>query len=102
MIELQGDAGIIFRDGLIKNLAAGKLEVNFIKKDGSERKMICTRCADLMPALTPLGEEEKQKRMQSNSPDNLPVFDLEAQGWRAFRIDSIKSVAFVLTEIETI
>lgn len=98
MIELKGDAGIIFRDGLIKNLSTGKLEVTFIKKDGSERIMICTRCTDLMPALTPLGEEEKEKRIQSNSPNNLPVWDLNANDWRAFRIDSVTSVAIIQEE----
>jgi hypothetical protein len=97
MIELQGDAGIIFRDGLIKNLAAGKLEVTFTKKDGSERKMICTRSNEIIPF-----NEESEKWKQSNSPDNLPVWDVEAHGWRAFRIDRITGVAFVLTEIETI
>ena len=94
MIGLQGDAGIIFRDGLIKRLATGKLEVTFTKKDGSERRMICTRSNEIIPF-----NEESEKRKQSNSPDNLPVWDVEAQGWRAFRIDSIKSVAFITETI---
>jgi hypothetical protein len=30
--------------------------------------------------------------------DVMPVFDLEAGGWRSFRWDSIKSVAFTIGE----
>jgi hypothetical protein len=96
MIELQGDAGIIFRDGLIKNLATGKLEVTFTKKDSSERRMICTRSTEIIPF-----NEESEKRKQSNNPDNLPVWDVEVKAWRSFRIDSIKGVAFI-KETETI
>jgi hypothetical protein len=87
MIELKGDAGIIFRDGLIKNLAVGTLEVDFIKKDGTNRKMICTRSNKIIP----FNEESEQKK-QSKSPDSFPVWDIEAEAWRAFRIDSITNV----------
>jgi hypothetical protein len=62
------------------------VQVVFIKKDGTERKMLCTLNADLLPAQTDL-EEAVQKK--TPNPDVLAVWDLEAQGWRSFRYDSI-------------
>jgi hypothetical protein len=38
-------------------------------------------------------EKDSQKKY---SEDSLPVFDVEAKGWRSFRFDSIKEVNFSL------
>lgn len=58
-------------------------EVTFLKRDGSERLMICTRKPDLMPPVpdkfTPISEEERLKA------DYMPVYDLEEGAWRAFK-----------------
>jgi hypothetical protein len=62
------------------------VQLCFIKKDGTERNMLCTLKADLLPAQTDL-EEAVQKK--TPNPDVLAVWDLEAQGWRSFRYDSI-------------
>lgn len=76
-----------WRNDYLKDaLHNGVVEVMFIKKDGTERKMICTLKADLLPAQTDL-EEAVQKK--TPNPDVLAVWDLEAQGWRSFRFDSI-------------
>ena len=76
-----------WRNDYLKDLLREKtVQVVFIKKDGTERKMLCTLNADFLPAQTDL-EEAVQKK--APNPDVLAVWDLEAQGWRSFRYDSI-------------
>lgn len=60
--------------------------VNFIKKDGTERKMRCTLQHNLLPQQTDL-EEAVQKK--TPNPEVLAVWDLDNEGWRSFRYDSI-------------
>ena len=61
--------------------------VKFIKKNGEERVMKCTRSLVMIPESShPKGTDKKQ------SEETFPVFDLEAQGWRSFRLDSIISI----------
>jgi hypothetical protein len=62
------------------------VEVLFVKKDGTERRMVCTLKPNLLPAQTDL-EEAVQKK--TPNPEVLAVWDLENQGWRSFRYDSV-------------
>lgn len=64
---------------LFKNIVT----VDFIKKDGTQRKLRCT----LMPSELP-HKEDTLKPVHSN-PDVLAVWDLENEGWRSFRYDSV-------------
>lgn len=73
-------------DFLKQLLREGVVSVVFTKKDGSERVMISTLNPELLPAQTDI-EEAVQKK--TPNPDILAVWDLEAQGWRSFRYDSI-------------
>lgn len=76
-----------WRNNFLKEqLHNGVIRVVFMKKDGTERKMLCTLKADLLPAQTDL-EEAVQKK--TPNPDVLAVWDVEAQGWRSFRYDSV-------------
>ena len=71
----------------LKNaLQKGVVKVKFIKKDGTERNMLCTLNPDLLPAQVDL-EESVQKK--TPNPDVLAVYDVEKDGWRSFRYDSI-------------
>ncbi len=65
------------------NLHEGIVNVTFIKKDGTERKMRCTLKTDLLPH-----KEDTLKPIHSN-PDVQAVWDLDTEGWRSFRYDSI-------------
>lgn len=67
-------------------LHIGVVEVLFLKKDGSERRMKCTLRPDLLPQQTDLKEQVQKK---TPNPDVLAVWDLEANGWRSFRLDSL-------------
>ena len=71
---------------LKKTLFENVVNVLFIKKDGTERKLICTLKPDLLPVQTDL-EEAVQKK--TPNPDVLAVWDIENKGWRSFRYDSI-------------
>lgn len=74
-------------DGLFDENA--KVEVTFKKKNGDTRIMVCTKNMDLIPTEyhpKPLVEGEEPK-----PPSDVvcSVFDLEANGWRSFRYDSV-------------
>lgn len=73
-------------DYLKQALLDDVVEVLFVKKDGTERRMVCTLKPDLLPVQTDL-EEAVQKK--TPNPDVLAVWDLENQGWRSFRYDSV-------------
>lgn len=83
----QTQAEISWKNDYLKEiLHLGQVNVTFIKKDGTERKMQCTLRSDLLPTQTDL-EEAVQKK--TPNPDVLAVWDLEAEGWRSFRYDSV-------------
>lgn len=68
-------------------LGAYVLEVEFIKQNGDTRKMSCTTKSDKIP-------EDHQPKNENAVPlneDVLRVFDVEVEGWRSFRVDSVKS-----------
>ena len=71
--------------GMFKNHT--KLFVAFVKKNGEERIMSCSRNLDVIPkSHHPVGTSSKL------SDDVCRVFDLEKQEWRSFRYDSVKLV----------
>lgn len=67
-------------------LQTGIANVTFLKKDGSERRLLCTLLPSELPAQTDL-EEAVQKK--TPNPEVLAVWDLENKGWRSFRYDSV-------------
>lgn len=79
---------MITKDDLIKLLKEKVVTVKFKKKDDTIRKMICTLSEEYLPEPSQIleGEEKKKKK---ESPDTLPVWDLEKLAWRSFRVDSI-------------
>lgn len=79
------------KDWLLTLLREQEITVTFLKKDGSERKMICTLSENKIPNdKAPKGVEK------TKNEEVVPVFDIENQGWRSFRWDSIIGVAFDL------
>jgi hypothetical protein len=60
------------------------VEITFTKKDGTERVMNCTLLEDYLPETTGAGRPA--------SSDALAVFDVDSDGWRSFRWDSVKAV----------
>ena len=81
-----------FKRWLINVLHTTKVTVNFTKKDGTERVMLCT----LKPSLLPKKEVNEDKPSRKKPENTLAVYDLEAQGWRSFTISSVKGVSFTV------
>lgn len=77
------------KDGIKSTLKTYTAKVTFTKVDGSERIMKCTLNESLIPQST---EEKKTDRVKAENDNVLAVWDLEAEGWRSFKIDSVKSV----------
>jgi len=64
------------------------INVEFTKKNGETRKMKCTTNPKLIPeSLQPTGDNSNYQ-----SEAIFRVYDVEAEGWRSFRTDSVKVV----------
>ena len=76
------------KDWLKSILNDGVATITFTKRDGTERAMKCTLDRKMLPQVV----TEETKKTKTISDDVLPVYDIEAQGWRSFRWDSITKV----------
>ena len=78
----------------LKNLLHERVvTVVFTKKDGSDREMRCTLNENMIPSVE---SDVANSGNRKKSSEAQPVYDLDAQGWRSFRWDSIKVVNFSL------
>lgn len=83
----------LFADEVSKQWVKSCLQTNvctvtFTKKNGDERVMKCTLDEQHFPPIQKEASEVSEVRQKSK--EALAVYDLEAQGWRAFRWDSLK------------
>jgi len=83
------------REWLRELLRERVVGVTFIKKDGTERVMQATLSQNFIPEAT---NSENSATTRKKSDEALAVWDIEAQGWRSFRWDSVKQVNFTLGE----
>lgn len=68
--------------------------VVFTKVDGTEREMNCTLLAEYLPEQ-PVADKQQlltENLTKAENPNTLSVWDLDNNGWRSFRVDSVKSV----------
>ena len=68
-----------------KKLSTGVWRFSYFKKDGSIREAVGTLCMDLIP------EDKRPKGINSEAlacADTFCYYDLDAQGWRSFRLDN--------------
>lgn len=86
---------------LKRHLSEGDvLVVKFIKKNGDERVMRCTRNMALIPQ-SPVKESDggagdAKPRKPRKQPEGVAVvWDLEKGGWRSFQYESVQSVSVV-------
>jgi fructose-1-phosphate kinase PfkB-like protein len=67
--------------------------VEFIKIDGTTRKLKCTLSESKIPV------DKLPKNVNNVKNDSvLSVFDLEKQDWRSFRWDSVKTIELAVLE----
>lgn len=76
------------RSEMIKELQSGTKVVTFTKVNGEKRVMTCTLDANL---ITEDVREDVVKSPKAVNEEVLPVWDVNAKGWRSFRIDSVVS-----------
>ena len=82
------------QEELRTNLKTIPMRVHFLKQDGSNRVMIATQDEARIPCEEI--EHLKNGSGRAANPDVCVVWDLEAQGWRSFRYDSILTATPVL------
>jgi hypothetical protein len=79
------------RDGLIDMLRHNIVTVTFTKVNGDERVMKCTLRSELIPnASIRNGELVVEQKSTSN---NVAVWDVDASGWRSFRVENVKNIS---------
>lgn len=76
------------RNWLSGLLRDGEVTVVFTKTDGTERVMRCTLQESVLPKVEPSTKPRKK------SEESISVWDLDEDGWRSFRWDSIKEIIF--------
>jgi hypothetical protein len=79
-----------YREWLIGMLSEGDhgVEITFTKKDGTLRKMKCTRSAKLIP------EDQQPKNSDDKTVGAIPVYDLESSGWRSFLPENLTLIDY--------
>jgi hypothetical protein len=80
---------------LKEHLATDSITVTFTKKDGTERKMLCTRNFDLIPVEKHPKTDGATVKTPSTT-DAIQAFDLEINEWRSFNASSIKRIEWTL------
>ena len=81
---------IFTKENLIDMLRNNIVTVTFTKVNGEERIMKCTLMAEYVPnAPTNNG----QVLLQESESKAVSVWDTEVNGWRSFRVDSVKSIS---------
>lgn len=73
---------------LKEDLKNGIHTVVFEKTDGTIREMRCTLQPDMLPQFL----SEVASVAKTENPATLAVWDVDNQGWRSFRVDSVQTV----------
>jgi rubrerythrin len=71
-------------------LKSREVKIEFTKKDGTQRSMLCTLNEAVIP--TEKLPKSKEETSDSISSEICRVFDVEKQDWRSFRWDSVIEV----------
>lgn len=80
---------VILKEALAKCVA----NITFNKKDGTERKMYATLMAEYLPMV--IAEEQVAHVPRAQNDEVLAVWDLDNDGWRSFRLDSITKIEYI-------
>ena len=67
--------------------------VVFTKADGTERELKCTLLPEYLPNMPTAGQQLLTEGLPSaQNLTTISAWDLEANAWRSFRIDSVKQI----------
>lgn len=76
------------RDEMVTLLRENTCRVQFVKVNGETRDMRCTLQYKLIPdEMRPKGTEIEKT---TEASDVIRVFDVNANGWRSFKVDNVK------------
>ena len=72
-------------------LVNGIIEIEFLKADGSKRKMNATLLESVVP---PAKKDDPltQKKVRAVNEEVQVVWDTDAKGWRSFRWDRLQGI----------
>tara|TARA_R100000008_G_scaffold70364_1_gene47954 strand:- start:529 stop:789 length:261 start_codon:yes stop_codon:yes gene_type:complete len=73
------------KESMVESLHTGVCQVTFEKVDGTKRVMNCTLNQSYLPQT--LNESETKRE---TNPNVVAVWDIDANAWRSFRIDSVE------------
>ena len=76
------------REQLLNLLRENVLTIEFVKADGTKRKMQCTLADQYVAGYQFATESASRKK----NDDVISVWDIEANAWRSFRIESVTAV----------
>jgi hypothetical protein len=78
---------------LKQTLENGVVTVVFTKVDGTERTLKCTLLPEYMPSDVAPGQQLlTEASPRAENPNTISVWDIENNGWRSFRLDSVKTL----------
>lgn len=81
---------IFSKQNLMDMLRNNIVTVTFTKVNGEERVMQCT----LLPEYVPNAPTNNgQVLLQESESKAISVWDVQANGWRSFRVDNVKSIS---------
>lgn len=83
----------IDREQLVDRLHQGEVVVDFLKKDGTLRRMRATLAAAALPPQPEPQIREAAPPEGQRDQDLITVWDLERSGWRSFRVSRVVGVA---------
>jgi hypothetical protein len=78
---------LLNRTEMLEELHSGIILVNFTKVNGEKRDLKCTLKTELLPQ-----HDSNESKTKAINPDVVNVWDVEANGWRSFRLDSVNHV----------
>lgn len=77
---------------LKEDLQNGVVTVVFEKTDGTERSMRCTLSDLYVPQVLSEFDGQVAKPARQLNDNVQAVWDIDNQGWRSFRLDSVKQI----------
>jgi hypothetical protein len=90
MMIMKGGKMAYTKESIRSLLKDNILEVVFIKTDGSVREMKCTLQERFVEAY-----DKKTDKVKPENDSIISVWDLDNNGWRSFKLDSVQTVSVV-------
>ena len=79
------------REQTMQRLREGEVVVTFTKVNGDKRVMTCTLNESVLPPAKK-DDAMSQKKVREINPEVCSVWDVNANGWRAFRWENVVEI----------